>query len=107
MRFLVDANLPRPLARWLAADGDEALYVDDLLQPPAHDDAIWSKALEKDCIIVSKTRISLTAPCATKVSESCGFAVAIKLKVFQEWFASRRQSMHKLLLNDERLVELR
>ncbi len=40
MKFLVDANLPRVLATWLAADGDEAGHADDLLQPPAADDDI-------------------------------------------------------------------
>jgi hypothetical protein len=32
------------LTGWLAARGEEAVYVDDVLSPPAKDDDIWEFA---------------------------------------------------------------
>jgi hypothetical protein len=47
VKFLIDANLPRALAAWIAAGGDagdEVAYIDDLLSPPAADDDMESGA---------------------------------------------------------------
>jgi predicted nuclease of predicted toxin-antitoxin system len=41
MRFIVDAQLPPALARWLAAKGHEAEHVADLQMEAASDAAIW------------------------------------------------------------------
>jgi predicted nuclease of predicted toxin-antitoxin system len=54
MRFLVDAQLPPALARWLAAQGREAQHVADLGMTGASDQAIWDKAIELKSVIVSK-----------------------------------------------------
>ncbi|HVV31906.1 MAG TPA: DUF5615 family PIN-like protein [Vitreimonas sp.] len=108
MKFLVDANLPRPLAQWLADAGDEAFYVDDLIPPPARDDAIWNLAIETDCTIVSKDADFADRAVRDQrvrvVWIRCG---NLKLKVFEQWFAARRESLRRQLLNNERLIELR
>jgi predicted nuclease of predicted toxin-antitoxin system len=54
MRFLVDAQLPPALARWIAAKGHEAQHVADLGMTGASDQAIWDKAIELKAVIVSK-----------------------------------------------------
>jgi predicted nuclease of predicted toxin-antitoxin system len=54
MRFLVDAQLPPALARWIAAKGHEAQHVSDLGMAGASDRAIRDKAIELKCVIVSK-----------------------------------------------------
>ncbi|WP_294535763.1 DUF5615 family PIN-like protein [uncultured Rhodoblastus sp.] len=54
MRFLVDAQLPAALARWLAAEGDRAEHVADIGLASAPDKAIWDYALAADAIIVTK-----------------------------------------------------
>jgi hypothetical protein len=41
MRFLVDAQLPPALARWLATKGHEAEHVADRRMEAATDSAIW------------------------------------------------------------------
>jgi predicted nuclease of predicted toxin-antitoxin system len=54
MRFLVDAQLPVALARWLATDGHQAEHVADLGLAGATDKAIWDFALSNGAVILSK-----------------------------------------------------
>jgi predicted nuclease of predicted toxin-antitoxin system len=54
MRFLVDAQLPPALARWLAAKGHEAEHVADIGLGGAQDKAIWNYAARVGAVIVSK-----------------------------------------------------
>ena len=54
MRFLVDAQLPPALARWLAAQGHEAEHVCDKGMQAASDTAIWDCALASSAAIVTK-----------------------------------------------------
>jgi predicted nuclease of predicted toxin-antitoxin system len=54
MRFLVDAQLPPALARWLVAAGHEAEHVGDVGLGGALDQAIWAYAESLGAIIVSK-----------------------------------------------------
>ena len=54
MRFLVDAQLPPALARWLTAQGHEAEHVADCGLAQASDPAIWDYAINVGAIIVSK-----------------------------------------------------
>lgn len=54
MRFLVDAQLPPGLARWLAAKGHAAEHVGDLQMLDADDDAIWAQASSSGAAIVTK-----------------------------------------------------
>lgn len=54
MRFLVDAQLPPALARWLAAEGYEASHVADHGMEAASDSAIWTFALQTSAAIITK-----------------------------------------------------
>src|SRR5438034_8558772 len=54
MRFLVDAQLPPDLARWLAAQGHEAEHVSDCSLARAANPAVWDYAASVDGIIVTK-----------------------------------------------------
>lgn len=54
MRFLVDAQLPPALARWLTAHGHEAEHVADIGLLQASDAVIWSAAVERGATIVTK-----------------------------------------------------
>jgi predicted nuclease of predicted toxin-antitoxin system len=54
MRFLVDAQLPPALARWLVSAGHEAEHVADVGLGAARDEAIWEYALATGAAIVSK-----------------------------------------------------
>jgi predicted nuclease of predicted toxin-antitoxin system len=46
VKFLVDAQLPPALARWLGEAGYEAAHVEDVGLRDAEDSAIWAHALE-------------------------------------------------------------
>jgi predicted nuclease of predicted toxin-antitoxin system len=54
MRFLVDAQLPPALARWIAAKGHDAQHVAEFGMAGAPDRAIWDKASALTSVIVSK-----------------------------------------------------
>ncbi|MGH7341852.1 MAG: DUF5615 family PIN-like protein [Candidatus Rokuibacteriota bacterium] len=45
MRFLVDAQLPPALARWLTSHGHEAEHVFDCDLTSADDRTIWRRAI--------------------------------------------------------------
>ena len=54
MTFLVDAQLPPELARWLSTGGHQARHVTDATLLRGDDRAIWEHARQNDAIIVSK-----------------------------------------------------
>ena len=54
MRFIVDAQLPPALARWLVARGHEADHVADRQMQAASDAAIWDYALGVAAAIITK-----------------------------------------------------
>ena len=54
MRFLVDAQLPPALARWLSDQGHEAEHVVDLGFERASDSEIWTRAATIHATLVTK-----------------------------------------------------
>jgi predicted nuclease of predicted toxin-antitoxin system len=54
MRFLVDAQLPPALARWLSSQGHEADHVGDRGLAAANDTAIWDLALRTGSVVLTK-----------------------------------------------------
>ncbi len=54
MKFLVDAQLPLALARWLTEAGCEAQAVREVGLRDADDGVIWRHAEASGCIIVTK-----------------------------------------------------
>ena len=56
MRFLVDAQLPPGLARWLAEAGYPSDHVNDLGHGAATDDEIETRAREMQAVVWSKDR---------------------------------------------------
>jgi predicted nuclease of predicted toxin-antitoxin system len=54
MRFLVDAQLPPALARWLAANGHKAEHVADRQLEAASDAVVWECALRENAALITK-----------------------------------------------------
>lgn len=54
MRFLVDAQLPPALARWLGERGHDASHVIDVSLERSGDRIIWDHALAIGAVIVTK-----------------------------------------------------
>jgi predicted nuclease of predicted toxin-antitoxin system len=52
--FIVDQQLPTALARWLSANGMNALHIKDLGKTGAKDDWIWRYALDNGRCIITK-----------------------------------------------------
>ena len=54
MNFLVDAQLPPALARWITSQGHQAEHVFDLGFHAADDPVIWERARSQMTVIISK-----------------------------------------------------
>lgn len=54
MNFLVDAQLPPALARWIVSQGHQATHVFDLGFHTADDPLIWERARNEQAVIISK-----------------------------------------------------
>jgi predicted nuclease of predicted toxin-antitoxin system len=54
MRFLVDAQLPPALARWLVVQGHEADHVGDHALQSASDREIWDFSVKLGAVIITK-----------------------------------------------------
>jgi predicted nuclease of predicted toxin-antitoxin system len=54
VNFVIDANLPPALARWLASEGHKAHHLDELGKDRATDREIWSFARDRAACIVTR-----------------------------------------------------
>ena len=54
MNFLVDAQLPPALARWIANQGHQATHIFDIGLQSADDPGIWERARSANAVIISK-----------------------------------------------------
>jgi predicted nuclease of predicted toxin-antitoxin system len=54
LNFLVDAQLPPALARWISGRGHRAIHVFEIGLHTATDSDIWDQARAEDAIIISK-----------------------------------------------------
>jgi predicted nuclease of predicted toxin-antitoxin system len=54
LKFIVDAQLPPALARYLNSQGVDAIHVLDVQMMEASDSIIWDLALRDSLVIISK-----------------------------------------------------
>ncbi len=54
MNFLVDAQLPPALARWIGSQGHQATHVSGIGLQTADDPVIWERARNESTVIISK-----------------------------------------------------
>ena len=109
MKFLIDAQLPPGLARWLSEKGHTATDVHDIFLAAAEDPEIWDQALSDGSIIVTKdedfaARSSRTGHGPIIVWLRIGNATNRNL--FQ-WLEPRWESVMQLLEDRNRLIEVR
>lgn len=109
MNFLVDAQLPPGLARWLAAQGHLSQHVQDLGFADAEDSTIWDYAISKGAVIVTKDE-----DFAKRTAHSVSGPVIVWLRignstnsVLLDWIAPRWSAIVQLLNDGDRLVEVR
>jgi len=53
-KFIIDAQLPPALARYLSSLGEDAIHVLDIDMMEASDSMIWDFSLSKNLIIITK-----------------------------------------------------
>ena len=109
MKFLVDAQLPPGLARWLTDAGCEAQAVRRIGQRDADDGAIWRHAEASGGIIVTKDEDYAQRVHATENGPS-----VVWLRVgntsnaaLRAWFVPRVPQIVALIGQGTRLVEIR
>jgi predicted nuclease of predicted toxin-antitoxin system len=54
LKFLVDAQLPPALARWIVSQGHQATHIFDIGLQTANDPIIWDRARSENTVIISK-----------------------------------------------------
>lgn len=109
MKFLVDAQLPPALARWLAEAGFEAQAVREIGLREADDGVIWQHAEAGGCVIVTKdedfalrAQASETGPCVVWVRAGNTSNASLRA-----WFIPRVPQIAAHLRQGTRLVEMR
>jgi len=107
MNFLIDAQLPPALCRWLAQRGHQAVHVVDVGLLAASDEAIARRAEAEGEILISKDEdfILLRLPDRFALLWlRCGNATNRALSV---WLEARWNEVEALLQAGERFVEAR
>jgi predicted nuclease of predicted toxin-antitoxin system len=108
MRFIIDAQLPAALARFLESRGHDAKHVFDIGLANAEDKIIWQYAIENHAIIITKDEdfviLNYLQPNKTSV-------VWIRIgntskKFLLAWFEKLLPSLEKKLSQNETLIEL-
>ena len=85
MRFLVDAQLPVSLARWLVARGHEAHHVSALKMSDASDTVIWNYAIDEH--FAQRRSFAKTGPVIVWVRLGIAGTKAL-LELFEQGFPS-------------------
>ena len=107
MRFLVDAQLPPALCRWLEARGHQADHVANLGMLAAPDAEIAGYAEREQTILISKDEDFLVLRLPDRFGLlwlRCGNVTNAALGA---WLDDRWSKVEQLLANGERLIELR
>lgn len=108
MRFLVDAQLPPALARWLCVRGHDATHVADHDLLNASDRPVWDEARRFGAIIVSKDEDfvnfgTLTPDGPALIWVRVGNTTRRELLA---WFAALMPEIERTLLAGEKLIEV-
>ena len=109
MRFLVDAQLPPALARWLAERGHVAEHVADVGLLSSSDSEIWRYAIEHDAALITKDEdfadlVALGGPAPVIVWVRVGNTTR---RALLDWFGPLVDQVIAMIDNGDRLVELR
>jgi predicted nuclease of predicted toxin-antitoxin system len=109
MRFLVDAQLPPALVRWLREAGHEAAHVEDADLRNADDGAIWEHALATGATIVTKDedfagRLTQTSPSPVIVWLRIGNATN---RALLQWLGLRWPQVLAQLAQGHHFIEVR
>ena len=108
MRFLIDAQLPPALARWLEERGHEAEHVADLGMLRASDQEIWRHAGATSAAVVTKDEDFVTL---LSVRPNGAAVVWVRVgntsrQALLRWFAGLLPDIEAALNAGEKLIEV-
>lgn len=106
MKFLVDAQLPPGLCRWLEARGHQAEHVFDLGLHRASDAEVANRAEDLGAVLVTKDEDFLTLRLPDRFTllwVRCGNATN---RALAAWLQARWDQVEALLARGERVIEL-
>ena len=108
MRFLIDAQLPPALARFLESHGHEARAVREVALREAKDPAIWSFAEEGGWVIVTKDEdFAQRVLAGSSGPQVLWLRIGNSTKpVLLAWFAPLLEGAVRELMAGNRVVEL-
>jgi predicted nuclease of predicted toxin-antitoxin system len=109
MRFIVDAQLPPALARFLAAQGHTAEHVADIGLRDADDSPIWEYALKHEAVIVTKDE---DFPHRHSQSRETPVIVWLRIgntsrRALLQWFEPLIPQVVELIERGDKLIEVR
>lgn len=109
MRFLIDAQLPPALARLLESQGHVAEHVADIGLLHADDSPIWAYATSHQAIIITKDE---DFPLRMRQAKSSPVIVWLRIgntsrRALLEWFEPLLPQIESLILQGNRLIEIR
>ncbi|MCX6937359.1 MAG: DUF5615 family PIN-like protein [Verrucomicrobia bacterium] len=110
MRFLIDAQLPPVMARWLEEAGHQAEHLEEVGLRDAEDRVVWAHALRVGAVIVTKDE-----DFADRSIRASGGPAVVWLRVgnatnraLRAWLTPRLPGVLEVLARDHhRLVEVR
>jgi len=108
VKFLVDAQLPPVLVRWLQNAGHDAEHVQDIGLLTAPDSAIWSYALQVGAAILTKDE-----DFAARSMDAKRAPIVVWLRVgnstnpaLRSWIDPRLEGIVQLVAQGNRLIEV-
>lgn len=107
MRFLVDAQLPPALCRWLRARGHEAEHVAELGMLAAADTMIAARAEDTAAILISKDEDFLILRLPDRFAFVWMRVGNATNRALEDWLSARWPVAEHMLATGERLVEMR
>ncbi len=108
MRFLIDAQLPPALARWLVSVGHDAEHVADLGLAEAKDSVIWAQAILTSSTLITKDEdFAQRRTAATTGPQIVWIRLPNSRKApLLMWFSASLPRILEALLRGETLVEV-
>jgi predicted nuclease of predicted toxin-antitoxin system len=109
LTFLVDAQLPPALARWIADRGHQARHVFDVDLQAASDAAVWEYARRENAVLVSKDEDFVDGWLLTEQSTSLIWIRKgnCSNRALMTWFERLWAETVSRLERGERFIELR
>jgi predicted nuclease of predicted toxin-antitoxin system len=109
VRFIVDAQLPPALARWLVEAGHDAQHVEEIGLRDAEDSPIWRYAFEKKAVLLTKDE-----DFAVRVGQSQSGPVVVWLRIgncsnrgLLVWFGPLLPAILSEIEKGNRIIEVR